>query len=494
MSVRLFPVISLIAVVAITPPVPAHEEVTPVIVDTDMALDDARALVLLAVSPQIELGAVVTSDGSASPLAGARSARRILHFLNRDNVPVGVGRALNVPPPSWRERAEALGWADLPPAPTNPLPSAVTVIEQALADTKGPVTYVCLGPLTNLADALRRMPAIRSRLAMVWFYGAPPGDTPDGWNVERDPAAARAVFASGLPLVAAALPDEQLLKLDDKLLADLTVGNTPAARFMERLHADARVREHLREPRLRAWDDTVALLVLAPGVGRLTEPMSNVRRVADFDRAQAASIYRRLVERDQKDAGERLLVTLRAVPSDPSQFQDDVAPLVRTIIARHGEEEWKIVVLTNELHRHLGLYSILGAKMGLRARELLGAGLDELRVDSLAGLNPPVSCFNDGLQIATGASLGRGTITVPATDRPLAAAVFAAHGRRLRMQVKGRVIGQIQDEIGAVVRQHGDLTPAYFAAVRRISLQAWRDLDRKTIFEETSTMEPTPQE
>ena len=489
MTARLLPIISLIAVLAVTLPVRAHEEITSVIVDTDMALDDARALTLLAISPRIALKAVVTSDGSASPLAGAHNARRILQFLTRDRVPVGVGRVLTAPPPPWRERAEALGWADLLKAPTNSLPSAVAVIEQTLAETKGPVTYVCLGPLTNLADALHDAPAIKSRLAIVWFYGAPPGDTLAGWNVKRDPAAAEAVFASGLPIVAAALPDAQLLRLDDDFLAYLAVGNTPAARLMARLHHDTRVREHLREPHTHAWDDTVALLLLAPDIGRLAEPTGNVRRVAKFDPSRAASIYREVVQGDRAYAGERPLVTLRAIPSDPGQFQADVAPLVRDIIARHGEEEWRIVVLTNELHRHLGLYSILGAKMGLRARELLGADMDELRVESLAGLNPPTSCFNDGLQVSTGASLGRGTITVPVAKAPVAAAVFTANGRRLRMQVKTNVIQQIEAEIRVAIRQYGDLTPAYFAAVRRISLQAWRDLDRKTIFEETLTSE-----
>jgi len=485
MTARLFPIISMIATLVVAVPVRAHEQITQVIVDTDMALDDARALTLLAVSPQIALKAVVTSDGSASPIAGARNARRILQFLNQDRVPVGVGHEVPAPPPSWRERSDALGWADLPPAPTNPLPFAVTLIVRTLAETTGPITYVCLGPLTNLADVLHDAPAIKSRLAMVWFYGAPPGDPLAGWNVKHDPAAAAAVFTSGLPIVAAALPDAQLLTLDDGLLSRWATAGTPASRLMGCLHRDPRVREDARGLHLRAWDDTIALLLLAPNIGRLTEPTSNVRRVADFDRSRAVLLYQQILLGNHGHTDERPLVTLRAIPTDPSQFQDDVAAFVRDIIARHGEEEWKCVVLTNELHRHLGLYSILGAKMGLRARELLGVGLDELRVESQAGSNPPVSCLNDGLQVSTGASLGRGTIRVPATTTPKAAATFTANGRCLRLQVKDSVVEQIETEIRAAARRYGELTPAYFAAVRRISLQAWRDLDRAAIFEET---------
>jgi formylmethanofuran dehydrogenase subunit E len=181
--------------------------------------------------------------------------------------------------------------------------------------------------------------------------------------------------------------------------------------------------------------------------------------------------------------GRRPAVVLREFPVRPDQFQPDLQPLVKDIIARHGIEEWQVNVLTSELHRHLGLYSIVGAKMGLRARELLSASLDELRVESLAGLEPPLSCLNDGLQVATGASLGRGTIRVPSMETPQAAAVFTLGGRRLRLRVRDDALKSLQAELRDAIGRHGDLTPAYFAEVRRLSLKAWRDLDRTQLFE-----------
>lgn len=174
--------------------------------------------------------------------------------------------------------------------------------------------------------------------------------------------------------------------------------------------------------------------------------------------------------------------------------QPDLETLVNDILARHGVEEWKLNVLTSELHRHLGLYSILGAKMGLRAREILGASLDEVQVVSAAGLRPPVSCLNDGLQTATGASLGRGTIRVPETNAPLAAAEFVFQGRKLQMRVREAAVRKIQGELRGAIQRHGEATPAYFNAVRRISLEAWRDLDRREIFEETLAPGGSPRE
>ncbi len=45
-----------------------------------------------------------------------------------------------------------------------------------------------------------------------------------------------------------------------------------------------------------------------------------------------------------------------------------------------GYDEWKANVMTDEFHGHLGVFSIVGAKMGIKARELFGVGADMLEV------------------------------------------------------------------------------------------------------------------
>jgi len=190
------------------------------------------------------------------------------------------------------------------------------------------------------------------------------------------------------------------------------------------------------------------------------------------------------------DAPSRPTTVLENIPTDSAQLQADVRPLAKKIITMHGEEEWKATVLTSELHRHLGTYSIIGAKMGVRARELLGAGLDELRVESHAGLKPPLSCLNDGLQVATGASLGRGTISVTVPATPQCEAVFIHGNKRLGLRLKPEIARRITTEVESLVRQHGGVTPSYFEAVRAQSLRHWLELDRHEIFDETTETKP----
>ena len=84
--------------------------------------------------------------------------------------------------------------------------------------------------------------------------------------------------------------------------------------------------------------------------------------------------------------------------------------------------------------------------MGLRSREILKTPLGKIRVISLAGDDPPLSCLNDGLQVSTGASLGRGTISVSdVTFEP--AAIFVNNGCRLKLELKKEVLQKIRSQI-----------------------------------------------
>lgn len=179
-------------------------------------------------------------------------------------------------------------------------------------------------------------------------------------------------------------------------------------------------------------------------------------------------------------------VVFSRIPRDRVDFQEDVAPLINQIIAHHGEQEWEIVVITNEFHRHLGIYSILGAKMGLAAREYFHVGLDELTVLSHAGLQPPISCLNDGLQVSTGATLGHGTIRVADTDLPRPSAQFTHNDQTITLTLKQTFWEQIKTDIQQTIQTNGLKTPAYWDAVRQLGLRYWLQWSRAELFEVTT--------
>lgn len=176
-------------------------------------------------------------------------------------------------------------------------------------------------------------------------------------------------------------------------------------------------------------------------------------------------------------------VVFERFPTDRHLFRHDVSPVIDQIIARHGQKEWATVVLTGEFHTHLGIYAIVGAKMGLRARDHFGVGLDELRVRSFAGSTPPISCLNDGLQASTGATLGHGTISVVSASAARPKAHFSHKGATICLGLKEAYWQQVKNDISGIIDQHGLASEAYWASVRRLGIRYWLDWSRDEIFD-----------
>ena len=170
-------------------------------------------------------------------------------------------------------------------------------------------------------------------------------------------------------------------------------------------------------------------------------------------------------------------------PRTRAQFREDLRPLVGEIIERHGEEEWRICVLTNEMHRHLGIYSIVGAKMGLYALGYLAAEHDELKVVSFAGGHPPVSCFNDGLQVSIGATVGHGSLTIAPVETAVPEAEFSGGTGMVRLRLREEYHVRIRADIKRGIELHGNLTPGYWAFVRALAIRYWLEWDRYEMFE-----------
>ncbi|MBN1322472.1 MAG: formylmethanofuran dehydrogenase subunit E family protein [Methanotrichaceae archaeon] len=96
-----------------------------------------------------------------------------------------------------------------------------------------------------------------------------------------------------------------------------------------------------------------------------------------------------------------------------------------------------------EFHGHLGPFLVLGIRMGLRGLKELGSfGYSGIVTNVEAGTTPPLSCLVDGLQIATGCTMGKGNILTHPLG--LAQATIETEGRKVTMKVKDEILDQIQ--------------------------------------------------
>ena len=276
------------------------------------------------------------------------------------------------------------------------------------------------------------------------------------------------------------------LAFDDTLFAAMAGTDSEIAHLLTHLHDFPAMRTKIAQGHTKVWDEMTVLYINLTSAFDF-EPVPafpNAHRLKAYDAPAVRDAYIRLLKNPADfhiDARES--VVLNAFPIDQHMMRPDVAPFVKAIIAAHGTEEWKACLLTNELHRHLGIYSLVGAKMGIRAREILEAPFDTLKVVSHAGSKPPLSCLNDGLQVSTGASLGRGTIRVTEADKkPLAE--FIKGDMRLTLRLKPQFIKRIKDNISTAIKRFGGIGPEYFAHIRTLSIRYWKDFDRNQLFEE----------
>jgi purine nucleosidase len=186
---------------------------TPLILDVDTGIDDALALLYACASPEAELLAVTCVAGNVDARLVAANTRAVLELADRTDVPVVLGaerplvKALETTPET--HGPGGIGYATLPVAarPLEADHAADRIVALARA-RPGEITLVTLGPLTNLALALEREPALprllRGYVLMGGAYRAPGNTTPTTeWNLHVDPDAAKTVFAAWATAIAA---------------------------------------------------------------------------------------------------------------------------------------------------------------------------------------------------------------------------------------------------------------------------------------------------
>jgi purine nucleosidase len=180
-----------------------------ILLDADPGIDDSLAILLAVASPEVELEAITVVSGNCSARQGAKNALGLLEMVGRSDIPVAIGQEIPLVQPlllaAETHGNAGLGYAELA-APTTPLAGihAVDLIIDTIMSNPGEITLVPIGPLTNIAMAVRREPRIVENVKEVLIMGGAincGGNTTPlaEFNTYCDPHAAHIVFHSGLP-------------------------------------------------------------------------------------------------------------------------------------------------------------------------------------------------------------------------------------------------------------------------------------------------------
>lgn len=225
---------------------------TPVLIDTDMGLDDAVGLSLALASDALDVRALVAVGGCVPLNQALSNILRMLDALRPPIRPV-VGLGLEQPGAGLSDRREVYGDDGLgnwnAPTPAGALPEHFeAVYERALRESNGGLQILALGPLTNVAAMLESSQELMKRAARIVVCGGAVwcrGNVSEHveFNFHRDPGTAARVLASGLPISVVPLDVTGLVCLDQSHVAHMAAsgyrtGQVPAALLEHALEYD----------------------------------------------------------------------------------------------------------------------------------------------------------------------------------------------------------------------------------------------------------------
>lgn len=215
-----------------------------VVLDTDVGIDDALMILLIAAEPDVELVAIGSCHGNCDEVTAARNAIRVLDVIGRDDVPVAVGEPSPLPRP-----IEALhvhgsdGLGDVGIVEPSRSPSEESAVAQLLRlsrERPGALDLLAVGALSNLAAALERDPDVLSRFRSVVTLGGyshrpGPDVKNEDFNTLTSPDAADRVFWAGANLTVVPIDTTFRVVFSAAQLERLMSGTTPAARLAARV-------------------------------------------------------------------------------------------------------------------------------------------------------------------------------------------------------------------------------------------------------------------
>lgn len=188
----------------------------PVFLDCDTGIDDTMALAYLLASPNVDLVGVGTVSGNTSAARGARNTLDLLALAGRTGIPVAVGehdfqhggftgRGFDGGA-SHVHGANGIGDVELPTSAEEVVPqSAAALLVEAARAHAGELRLIAIGPLTNIAAALRlepELPRLVKELTLMGGAALVPGNISPVTeaNIGNDPEAAAEVFAADWPI------------------------------------------------------------------------------------------------------------------------------------------------------------------------------------------------------------------------------------------------------------------------------------------------------
>jgi pyrimidine-specific ribonucleoside hydrolase len=447
---------------------PAHY----VIIDTDGGIDDIRAISLFLASPNVRVLAITTSSGALSAENAYLKVRSLLNSYYHEGLQVGINREQVFRSPDFTVALQTQ-WGDETGLYADKARDAIDLIREIISIEKSKISFISLGSMNTAYRAMNQIPDFKLQVREILWSGDGLNDS-KGFNFSIDKGASSKMLGGIIPVRVVRGP-VTVDFYNGALINGIDAINTTYAKKLSWFFSSGIIKNHKYS--YTGNDDMVPLFLHYPEFFNTLNDGNNTDSSPENITALREKLL--IMLRGETVAKNQVIKTL---PVDTSFYFPDIRNNVSEIIEKFGMDEWTSGVFANELHRHLGVFAIIGVKMGIRAREYFATGVDEFRVTSFAGSMPPLSCMNDGVQVSTGATPGHGLLTVSSDTLTKPVAEFIYLNRKIRITLKPEIAAKISSELKEINFVYGLDSNIYWELVRKNSIKYWRNLDRHEIF------------
>lgn len=309
------------------------------ILDVDTGTDDAIAIMTAVMSEELEVLGVCSVNGNRGIDFTTENTLRVVEYLGKDipvfrgcSLPMVVslteGRREDIPYKGPKDPQDNVhgDYIDLPPATIHEQPvSAVRWLVDTLMASDGDITLIPVGPLTNIAMALRIEPRIAQKIKRIVIMGGGCREvniTPSAeFNFWIDPEAAKIVFGCGCEILVVPLDATHAAAVSIRTAEALERKGTKPATLTARI-----IRQ--RQNAYKHWQpmadiDSVPVHDALAVCAVLDESVLNpvVETYADVDIGKGAADGMSIFDLDNryKDRKKNVKVALGA---DPERFAD----------------------------------------------------------------------------------------------------------------------------------------------------------------------------
>jgi purine nucleosidase len=284
-----------------------EQNISRVIIDTDLGIDDAGALILALMSPEITIEGITSTFGNTIVENCTRNTLHVLELLDMTHIPVRQGAAR----PIMLDRRDlgghvhgsgGLGDYVVPPLQTTTADgNAIQWMIETIMASPGEIDVLLFGPQTNLSLALSIEPELGKAIRRIVFMGGTiklPGNvTPVATaNIAYDPEAAKIVMKSaGCPIIMHGQDVTHFVRVTPAHAERLKAADTKVTRFLGEIQAFYGGHYAREEPVSNGFpihDMNVVAYVLDPSLYTTQKLFLDVETAGAITRAQIVADFR----------------------------------------------------------------------------------------------------------------------------------------------------------------------------------------------------------